>query len=83
MGKLMLTVKLDPERATLADASRELGVAEEELDPDFGVVNIDPDEDLFTVLVDEKTAERAEGKAAGGPYANPPIEPFGPPEPES
>jgi hypothetical protein len=47
------------------------------------VVNIDPNEDLFTVLVDEQTAERAEGKAAGGPYANPPIEPFGPPEPES
>lgn len=83
MAKLMLTVKLDPERATLADASRELGVDEAELDPDFGVVNIDPDEDLFTVLVDEQTAERVDGKAAGGPYANPPIEPFGPPEPES
>lgn len=81
MSKLMLTVKLDPDRATAKDARERLGLAEEELDADFGVVNIDPEQGLYAVLVDEQTAERLSGeKGVEGPFANPPIEPFGPPE---
>jgi hypothetical protein len=81
MSKLMLTVKLDPSHATPSDASERLGLAEDELDADFGVVNVDPEQDLYAVLVDEETAARLSGDpGVEGPFANPPIEPFGPPQ---
>jgi hypothetical protein len=81
MGKLMLTLKLDAGRATLEDARQRLGLDEGEVDDDFGVVNIDPEQDLYAILVDEQTAERVSGQPdVKGPFANPPIEPFGPPK---
>jgi hypothetical protein len=78
----MLTLALDPGEATLEAAARKLGLEEGELDPDFGVVEIDPAAHKYTVLVDESAAQRA-SRAPGveGPYANPRIEPFGPPQP--
>lgn len=78
----MLTVALDPGEATLAGAARRLGLDEQELDPGFGVVEIDPATHRYTVLVDESAAERA-SRVPGveGPYSNPRIEPFGPPKP--
>ncbi len=80
MSKLMLTVKVDPERATLDGIRQRLGVGEDEIDSDFGVVNIDPEEDLYAIMVDEQTAERLSDEPdVKGPYANPKIEPFGPP----
>jgi hypothetical protein len=79
--KLMVTVKLDPERATLEDAREQLGLDEGELDEDFGVVEIDPEQHSYTVLVEKQVAERITGQpGVKGPFANPPIEPFGPPE---
>lgn len=78
----MLTVKLSPERATLADVQQQLGVSEDEIDSDFGVVNLDPDEHLYAVMVDERAAARLTDEPdVKGPYANPRIEPFGPPRP--
>lgn len=80
MSRLMLTVKLDPDHATLDDVRQQLGVGEDEIDSDFGVVNIDPEADLYAIMVDDQTAERLSGQPdVKGPYANPPIEPFGPP----
>jgi len=76
----MLTVKLDPRHATVDDAGRRLEIDPSQIDRDFGVVSIDPDESLFAVLVDEDVAEGARGKAGvSGPFSNPRIEPFGPP----
>ena len=78
----MLTVPLDPGEATLEGAARKLGLEEHELDSGFGVVEIDPATRRYTVLVDERAAERA-SRVPGveGPYSNPRIEPFGPPQP--
>jgi len=78
----MLTLTLEPGEATLEAAARKLGLEERELDPDFGVVEIDPAAHRYTVLVDEGAAEQA-SRVPGveGPYANPRIEPFGPPQP--
>jgi hypothetical protein len=84
---VMLTVKLPPERATLAEARKRLGLAEDEVDQNFGLVALDPGEGTYAVLVSAEAGARvsasAAGKAgeAGGPYANPRIEPFGPPKP--
>jgi hypothetical protein len=63
-----------------------LGFAEHELYPEFGVIEIDPLDRLYSILVDHEAAERVRGqestaaRSAEGPFANPPISPFGPPE---
>jgi len=58
-----------------------------EIDPDFGVIATDPDEGLYTVLVDARATNRVETvlatrrpDPAEGIFANPRIEPFGPPQ---
>jgi hypothetical protein len=78
----MMTVELDPDSATLDKVAERLGLAPEEIDADFGVVPIDPDKHLYTVLVDEQASSRVAGQpGVEGPFANPRIEPFGPPRP--
>jgi hypothetical protein len=82
MARVMVTLRLDPERASLDQVRRLLGLAGEEVDPAFGVVNISPAEHLYTILVDEAAAARIQGREpVQGVFGNPRIEPFGPPEP--
>jgi hypothetical protein len=81
MAGVMVTLRLDPEQATLEEVRRLLGLTEAEVDPAFGVVNISPAEHLYTILVDQAAASRVEGaEQVEGVYANPRIEPFGPPQ---
>jgi hypothetical protein len=81
MPKVMVTLKLDPEQASLAEVRRLLGLGKGEIDPGFGVVNISPSEHLYTILVDEAAAARVQGAdQVEGVYGNPRIEPFGPSE---
>jgi len=81
MPKVMVTLKLDPEHASVADVRRLLDLGEGEIDTGFGVVNISPSEHLYTILVDEATAARVQdADQVEGVYGNPRIEPFGPPE---
>ena len=81
MPKVMVTLKLDPEQASLAEIRKLLGLGKGEIDRNFGVVNISPSEHLYTILVDEVTAARVQGaEQVEGVYGNPRIEPFGPPE---
>ncbi len=78
----MLTLELDPQEATVGQVAERLGLATEEIDADFGVVPIDPDKHLYTVLVEERASERVAGQpGVDGPFSNPRIEPFGPPKP--
>jgi len=80
MPRVMVTLRLDPEQATLEEVRRLLGLDEAEVDPAFGVVNISPAEHLYTILVDEAAASRVAGaEPVEGVYGNPRIEPFGPP----
>ena len=80
MPRMMVTLRLDPEQASLPEVRRLLGLAEGEVDPSFGVVNISPAEHLYTILVDEAAAGRVAGaEPVEGVYGNPRIEPFGPP----
>jgi hypothetical protein len=80
MASVMMTVELDPAAADLAAAAERLGVAPERLDAKFGVVAIDPDHNLYSVMVDESVgAEAGKRRGVSGPYSNPRIAPFGPP----
>ena len=78
MPGMMMTVTVPGDPPTLADVSRLLGVAVAALDRTFGVVAIDPKAGLYTVLVDE-TVAGARAPGTSGPFANPRIEPMGPP----
>jgi hypothetical protein len=76
VAKVMVTLELEPGQASLDEVRRLLGLAEHELDADFGVVNISPKEHLYTILVDPDAAERVRGaEPVRGVFANPRIEP--------
>lgn len=74
MAKVLFTIQIDPE-PTLAQVKERLGLSDEQIDPDFGVVVIDPDEHLYAILVDAEAAITDE--AVKGPYSNPQIGPLG------
>jgi len=76
----MLTLSGDATTPSLDEVARRLDVRPGQLDHDFGVVLIDPERHLYTVLVDEDAAAAAAGlEGVEGPYSNPRIEPLGPP----
>ncbi|GHG87618.1 hypothetical protein [Streptomyces lanatus] len=80
---VLISVTLWP-GATLRDAVRRLRLAEDEVDTAYGLVLVDPARHLYALLVTQSAGERLRGiPGAGGPYANPRIEPFGPPRPEN
>ncbi|MBX6381987.1 MAG: hypothetical protein IRZ07_03285 [Microbispora sp.] len=60
---------------------RHLGLAADEVDAAYGLVPVDPGRNLYVLRVTEDAGRRvgAAGDADGGPYSDPPIEPYGPP----
>lgn len=82
---MLFTVQLQPEEANLKGVRERLGITPDQIDDEFGVVAIDPEQSLYTVLVDESAVSslgEEHTKARGtvkGPFANPRIEGFGPP----
>lgn len=80
-----MTVECPDGVPSVAAAAQQLGVQAGDLDPDFGVVLVDPRRHLYSVLV---RADRLPASSPGdgdedfhGPYANPRIAPFGPVRP--
>lgn len=81
MSKVMVTLKLDPKHASLAKVRESLGIDSEEIDDDFGVIALQPEENLYAILVDQNAADRVNGiEGVEGPFSNPRIESFGPPQ---
>lgn len=66
----------------LAAAAKALGVDETALDKEFGVVEIDPDKSLYSVMLEEGAAWRSREKQYPGPFSNPKIAPAGPAQPK-
>ncbi len=84
MAKVMMNIHAAGEAPTLQSVKQRFGLADHEIDPSFGVVGVDPDAGLYTVLVDERAAGKLGSDAqwkTEGPYANPPIAPFDLPQP--
>ncbi|WP_405150723.1 hypothetical protein OG589_18560 [Sphaerisporangium sp. NBC_01403] len=73
---VLVTVQL-PRDATLEQAMRQLGLSEDEVDTAYGLVPLVPEQGLYAVRVTEAAGDRVT-PAAGGPFSDPPIEPYGP-----
>jgi hypothetical protein len=85
MAKVMMNIQTSEKSPTLESVQKRFGLTDGEIDRSFGVVPIDPEANLFTVLVDERAASKLgsnENWQSEGPYSNPRIEPFDLPQPE-
>lgn len=77
----LLTVRLS-HGATLADALRVLHLTEADVDTGYGLICLDPDDNLYTLRVDDAVATRmSEADSVGTVYADPRIEPADPESP--
>ena len=82
MGKVMLTIQNVGEDLTLDELMHELKLQAGEIDLEFGLQPLPPTPGDYVILVEESAARRIDPDYAGvsGPYSNPIIETFGPPE---
>ncbi len=89
MTRQMVTIRCPGQPPTTAEVRSRYGLDPDDLDESFGVVEIDPNDALYAVLVNEAAAATIRGATTGeqdqpwesrGPFANPRIAPFGPPE---
>lgn len=85
-GKIMVQFHFERDLPDVSAVAQRFGVAEEAIDPDFGVIVTDEIDQLATILVPADVADAinaqlgctSRGKAEGS-FSNPRIEPFGPP----
>jgi hypothetical protein len=81
MSGVLFTISSPSGKPTPNEASDLLGLERGSLDPEFGVTLIDPRRNLYAVMVDERAAGNVgENANVQGPFSNPPIGAFGPPE---
>ena len=83
MHGVMFTIAFPGGRPSLREASFRLGVEASALDDSFGVALIDSCRGLYAVMVNEHAAAglHTQGVELEGPFSNPAIGTFGPPEP--
>jgi hypothetical protein len=83
MAKLMITLQIERAAPTIAEIQEQYGLTDEEIDKSFGIVEVDPEDSVYTILVEETAVSKVKpdwDSEVKGPYANPRISPFGPPE---
>jgi hypothetical protein len=87
MQTVMLQFRHQGSAPSVDEVCQLFNLKADEIDKQFGVIATDPTEGLYTVLVDPKASQRVNAvldtrprDSAEGIFANPRIEPFGPPE---
>jgi hypothetical protein len=79
MEKVLYSITWEgTEPPTIEDVLHLYDITEEDIDPEFGIVEIDPDLCLYTIRVSIKVAQRLSGYEGllKGPYSDPKIEPM-------
>jgi hypothetical protein len=75
----LFTIEWPAGKPTLREAAAALHMEESGLDPQFGVVSIDPARHLFAVRTrGDDAGAGSESAGVKGPFADPKIEAFGP-----
>lgn len=86
MAKIMMTIHAPQGSPTLQEIMQQYGIEPHEIDPQFGVVPIDPDTNDYTVLVEQSAAHKIQPTQdwdTSGPYSNPPQDTFDLPKSET
>ena len=79
MEKVLYSFNWQGEEAPSAeDLERKFNLKKSNLDLEFGIVLIDPEKSLYSILVDRDVAIKLSGYEGDlrGPYSNPRIEPM-------
>jgi hypothetical protein len=75
----MKMVTFHSDKSLSIDQVRErFGLSEDEIDREFGVIEIDPADGTFAIMIADDGINR-NADSFGGPFSDPPISPFGPP----
>ena len=69
MRKVILQVELQPEEASLTGVRAKLGLDPQQIDDEYGVRPIRPEQNQYVVRVDADVAREARGEAAAPPAA--------------
>ena len=82
MAKIMLTLQNCSEDLSLEEVMQDLQLEAEEVDQEFGLQPLPPTPGDYVILVEEAAASRIDRDQfnVSGPYSDPEIETFGPPE---
>ena len=89
MSKSLCTIQWKKGVPTLDEVCVSFHLEKADVDHDFGVVEIDPDDHLYSIMVEESRLAQVDPRWDGvetdegvlrGPFSNPRIEPFGPPQ---
>jgi hypothetical protein len=76
---LLMTIQWNKdEELNLDTLAAHLGVSVDSLDKEFGIVNVDLENKIFSYQIDEAVLDKLRKDSNyNGPYSNPKIEPFG------
>ncbi len=77
MGDFLYTIEIKKENPTLSDIASLLGISEDMISKDFGVVPLEPEKGTYCILLSQKAFSSIKDKNIGTAYSNPKIEPFG------
>jgi len=83
MSKVMLTIRAPEGAPTVPEIVSRYGLQPGEIDEQFGVIGIDPKDHAYTILVEPSAAQKIQPDKKweiSGPFSNPKIEPFWPPQ---
>jgi hypothetical protein len=88
VAKMLFTVTWPAGKPTLKKIMKRYGLHADEIDDEFGVIEIAPQTHQYSIMVEEEAVKRylddsaknADDEDIRGPFSNPRIEPFGPPQ---